>query len=263
MELNICHLYPDILNLYGDRGNIITMKRRLESRGISVNVDECSIGQPLDVDKYDIFFIGGGQDFEQEVLLRDLASGKGKDIRTAVEEEKVFLAICGGYQMMGRTVSDPDNTEGGGSLRGMKLLPIDTVFRPSKTTTQTRGTLLEIDGVLSDLSGLAVEGYEIHMGETVRDASAKPLVRLLRREGEIEDGCQTENAFGTYLHGVFDAPEAALRTAQALAQKKGVTLTGEALDTHAYKEQQYDKLADSVRKSLDMERIYRIMEGKA
>ena len=61
MELNICHLYPDILNLYGDRGNIITMKRRLESRGISVNVDECSIGQPLDVDKYDIFFIGGGQ----------------------------------------------------------------------------------------------------------------------------------------------------------------------------------------------------------
>ena len=144
MELNICHLYPDILNLYGDRGNIITMKRRLESRGISVNVDECSIGQPLDVDKYDIFFIGGGQDFEQEVLLRDLASGKGKDICTAVEEEKVFLAICGGYQMMGRTVSDPDNTEGGGSLRGMNLLPIDTVFRPSKTTTQTRGTLLEL-----------------------------------------------------------------------------------------------------------------------
>ena len=117
--------------------------------------------------------------------------------------------------------------------------------------------------MLSDLSGLAVEGYEIHMGETVRDASAKPLVRLLRREGEIEDGCQTENAFGTYLHGVFDASEAALRTAQALAKKKGVTLTGEALDTHAYKEQQYDKLADSVRKSLDMEWIYRIMEGKA
>ena len=83
MELNICHLYPDILNLYGDRGNIITMKRRLESRGISVTVDECSIGQPLDVNKYDIFFIGGGQDFEQEVLLRDLASGKGKDICTS------------------------------------------------------------------------------------------------------------------------------------------------------------------------------------
>ena len=190
-------------------------------------------------------------------------SGLEAAILKAADAGTLVFGICGGYQMMGRTVSDPDNTEGGGSLRGMNLLPIDTVFRPSKTTTQTRGTLLEIDGVLSDLSGLAVEGYEIHMGETVRDASVKPLVRLLRREGEIEDGCQTENAFGTYLHGVFDAPEAALRTAQALAKKKGVTLTGEALDTHAYKEQQYDKLADSVRKSLDMEWIYRIMEGKA
>ena len=98
MELNICHLYPDILNLYGDRGNIITMKRRLEGRGIKVNIDECSIGQPLNADKYDIFFIGGGQDFEQEVLLRDLSSGKAQDIRTAVEEEKTFLAICGAYK---------------------------------------------------------------------------------------------------------------------------------------------------------------------
>ena len=68
MELNICHLYPDILNLYGDRGNIITMKRRMEDRGIKVNVEGCSIGETLDANRYDIFFIGGGQDFEQEVL---------------------------------------------------------------------------------------------------------------------------------------------------------------------------------------------------
>ena len=72
MELNICHLYPDILNLYGDRGNIITMKRRMEERGIKVNVEGCSIGETLDANRYDIFFIGGGQDFEQEVLLKDL-----------------------------------------------------------------------------------------------------------------------------------------------------------------------------------------------
>lgn len=118
--------------------------------------------------------------------------------------------------------------------------------------------------MLSDLSGLAVEGYEIHMGENrARCEVQSRSFDCFAGEGEIEDGCQTENAFGTYLHGVFDAPEAALRTAQALAKKKGVTLTGEALDTHAYKEQQYDKLADSVRKSLDMEWIYRIMEGKA
>lgn len=78
MELNICHLYPDILNLYGDRGNIITMKRRMEDRGIKVNVEGCSIGEALDANRYDIFFIGGGQDFEQEVLLKDLGTGKAE-----------------------------------------------------------------------------------------------------------------------------------------------------------------------------------------
>ena len=105
--MHICHLYPDILNLYGDRGNIFTMKRRLEARGIGVQM----IGQPLDIDKYDLFFIGGRQDFEQEVLLRDLAGGKGRDIRTAVEDEKVFLAICGGYQMLGQYYKTWDSSQ--------------------------------------------------------------------------------------------------------------------------------------------------------
>ena len=88
MELNICHLYPDILNLYGDRGNIITMKRRMEDRGIKVNVEGCSIGETLDANRYDIFFIGGGQDFEQEVLLKDLGTGKAAEIRAAVKMKR-------------------------------------------------------------------------------------------------------------------------------------------------------------------------------
>ena len=101
-----------------------------------------------------------------------------------------------------------------------------------------------------------------------RDSALAELDRVAAETGDslALTASETDTVFGqsgTYLHGVFDAPEAALRTSQALAQKKGVTLTGEALDTHAYKEQQYDKLADSVRKSLDMEWIYRIMEGKA
>ena len=112
--------------------------------------------------------------------------------------------------------------------------------------------------MLAGLSGLAVTGYEIHMGETVRDEGAAAFVQT----DSGADGCQAENACGTYLHGVFDAPEAAQRLAQALAGRKGIALTGEVLDTAAYKEQQYDKLADSVRRSLDMERIYRVMEGK-
>ena len=173
------------------------------------------------------------------------------------------FGICGGYQMMGRTVSDPENTEGGGSLRGIGLLPVETVFRTAKTTVQTHGTVADTAGVLHGLSGLAVEGYEIHMGETVRDADAQPFVTLKHGEHEVPDGCVTENACGTYLHGVFDAPEAAQRLAQALAERKGVTLEGAAEDPAVYRERQYDLLADTVRRSLDMQRIYDIMEGKA
>ena len=173
------------------------------------------------------------------------------------------FGICGGYQMMGRTVSDPENTEGGGSLRGIGLLPVETVFRTAKTTVQTHGTVADTAGVLHGLSGLAVEGYEIHMGETVRDADAQPFATLKHGEREVPDGCVTENACGTYLHGVFDAPEAAQRLAQALADRKGVTLEGAAEDPAVYRERQYDLLAATVRRSLDMQRIYDIMEGKA
>ena len=101
MELKICHLYPDILNLYGDRGNILCMEKRLQWRGIEVSTTGVSIGQPLKAADYDLFFIGGGQDFEQEVLLYDLAGEKTAELKSAIEDEKPFLAICGGYQMLG------------------------------------------------------------------------------------------------------------------------------------------------------------------
>ena len=100
-ELKICHLYPDVLNLYGDRGNIICMTKRLQWRGIRTEVTGISVGDTLNANDYDLFFIGGGQDFEQEVLLKDLSGGKAEQIRQAVEDEKTFLAICGGYQMLG------------------------------------------------------------------------------------------------------------------------------------------------------------------
>lgn len=174
------------------------------------------------------------------------------------------FGICGGFQMLGRTVSDPENTEGGGSMRGLGLLPVDTVFHPKKMTTQARGTVGSLSGVFAGLSGTAVEGYEIHMGDTARDAGAQPFCTLIRADGtEVLDGCQAENAYGTYLHGVFDAPGIALGLAQALAVRKGMTLDDAVLDTAQIKEREYDRLADTVRQSLDMELIYRILEGKA
>ena len=102
------------------------------------------------------------------------------------------------------------------------------------------------------------------MGDTARDAGAQPFSTLIRADGtEVLDGCQAENAYGTYLHGVFDAPGIALGLAQALAARKGMTLDDAVLDTAQIKEREYDRLADTVRQSLDMELIYRILEGKA
>ena len=195
MELNICHLYPDILNLYGDRGNIITMKRRLEGRGIKVNIDECSIGQPLNADKYDIFFIGGGQDFEQEVLLRDLSSGKAQDIRTAVEEEKTFLAICGGYQMLGEYYKTWDGVQldfigaiGVHTIGAKERMIGNYMFR---TTPESGDTV--------------VVGFENHPGKTYLSEQVAPLGMMLSGNGnngeDKTEGARYKNVFGTYSHG--------------------------------------------------------------
>ena len=195
MELNICHLYPDILNLYGDRGNIITMKRRLEGRGIKVNIDECSIGQPLNADKYDIFFIGGGQDFEQEVLLRDLSSGKAQDIRTAVEEEKTFLAICGGYQMLGEYYKTWDGVQldfigaiGVHTIGAKERMIGNYMFR---TTPESGDTV--------------VVGFENHSGKTDLSEQVAPLGMMLSGNGnngeDKTEGARYKNVFGTYSHG--------------------------------------------------------------
>ena len=195
MELNICHLYPDILNLYGDRGNIITMKRRLEDRGIKVNIDECSIGQPLNADKYDIFFIGGGQDFEQEVLLRDLSPGKAQDIRTAVEEEKTFLAICGGYQMLGEYYKTWDGVQldfigaiGVHTIGAKERMIGNYMFR---TTPESGDTV--------------VVGFENHSGKTYLSEQVAPLGMMLSGNGnngeDKTEGARYKNVFGTYSHG--------------------------------------------------------------
>ena len=195
MELNICHLYPDILNLYGDRGNIITMKRRLEDRGIKVNIDECSIAQPLNADKYDIFFIGGGQDFEQEVLLRDLSSGKAQDIRTAVEEEKTFLAICGGYQMLGEYYKTWDGVQldfigaiGVHTIGAKERMIGNYMFR---TTPESGDTV--------------VVGFENHSGKTYLSEQVAPLGMMLSGNGnngeDKTEGARYKNVFGTYSHG--------------------------------------------------------------
>ena len=195
MELHICHLYPDILNLYGDRGNIITMKRRLEDRGIGVTVGECSIGEPLDVSQYDIFFIGGGQDFEQEVLLRDLAAGKGHEICRAVGDEKVFLAICGGYQMLGQYYKTWDGTQ----LDFIGAINIHTIGAKERMIGNY------MFRTAPESSGSVVVGFENHSGKTYLGEGVAPLGTMLKGYGnngeDQTEGARYKNVFATYSHG--------------------------------------------------------------
>ena len=132
---------------------------------------------------------------------------------------------------------------------GLGLLPLDTVFRGEKVQTQSRGRFARVDGLFSGLTGMAYEGYEIHMGRGEED------LPVLQSAG---------NVYGTYLHGVFDAPGAADAVLEALCRKKGVDFARlGAFDAAAYRERQYDLLADAVREHLDMELIYRAMERKS
>ena len=172
-------------------------------------------------------------------------------------EKGIFLmGICGGFQ----TLSDPEHAEDGGTLRGMGLLETETVFRSQKQRSQTAGVISGVSGMLESLSGCPVTGYEIHMGETVCTGNGVPFVYL--QDGRA-DGCVSADGTvcGTYLHGIFDAPEFSAKLVQLLLEKKGISGTAvPQLDFAARKEQEYDKLADLLRKNLDMEQIYAILE---
>ena len=165
------------------------------------------------------------------------------------------VGICGGYQMLGRVISDPEGVEGGGTVPGLGLLPITTTFRPVKQQTRVTGTVLGSAGALAAMAGAGVEGYEIHMGLSARDDGAPGWVRL--EDGSI-DGCYQGNVYGTYLHGLFDTTSARSRLAAAL----GVVAAQAPVDYRLYREAQYDQLADALRACLDMGAIYEIVRGE-
>ncbi len=189
-------------------------------------------------------------------------SGMETAILKEVSRDTPLLGICGGYQMMGESLEDPEGVEQGGAMRGMGLLPLRTRFARQKTRTQVRGQMLEQDGFFSALAGAAFEGYEIHMGQT--DAGgAPPLICVDRAEGSKPAGAGGGNAAGCYIHGLFDSGSVRERLAQALYRRKGLdpaAVQTRQRDYGAYKEEQYDILAQALRRSLDMETIYRMMD---
>lgn len=169
----------------------------------------------------------------------------------------LIFGICGGYQLLGDVISDPENTEGGGSVRGMELLRAKTVFTPEKRRSRTSGKFAEIGCAFAFLSGAEFSGYEIHMGRT--EISGKPLISKLDGTTDGTTGGACGNVCGCYVHGIFDSGEVSSRLVGELFRRKGLEFTGKAVDRSAYKQAQYDLLADSVRESLDMELIYKIL----
>ena len=159
----------------------------------------------------------------------------------------LIFGVCGGYQMLGRSVSDPEGVEAAGvtELRGLGLLPMDTVFHGAKVQTQTTGVFSGVEGRLSGLNGLRYEGYEIHMGRS--EEKMPPLI-------------SSGSVYGSYVHGIFDAPGIADAILAALCQSRGIDPAAlGSFDLREYKERQYDLLADTIRTGLDMDFVYRVL----
>ena len=211
-----------------------------------------------------------------EDLLWMRSCGLEAAVKKLAGAEIPVFGICGGYQIMGNTITDKAGAEqkAGSSntqVRGMELLPIDTEFETEKVRTRVAGTFDQVTGILKELSGLEIEGYEIHMGIShsadpdagfmtqvteIQQSSTIPTISKLQKQ----DGISYGNCYGTYLHGIFDRPGVAEAITRILLKKKG--LDGETVasfDYQRYKEQQYDKLADALRQSLDMKAIYEMM----
>jgi len=195
MKVVIGHLYPDYLNIYADRGNIAVFERRAAWRGIELEVEEVGPGDEVRPGAHDLLYIGGGQDREQALIAPDLAA-KGESVKAAVETGAALLAVCGGYQLLGRFYRDRSGAE----LPGVGLFPLHTVAGERRMIGDV---LLECE--LEPGAQRTLAGFENHAGRTYLDQGAKPLGRVVAgfgNDGESGfEGCRVGRALGTYLHG--------------------------------------------------------------
>jgi CobQ-like glutamine amidotransferase family enzyme len=195
MKIVVGHLYPDYLNIYADRGNIAVLARRAAWRGHELDVRAVSVREPVRPGEHDLLYVGGGQDREQALVADDL-SAKAESVREAVAGGAALLAVCGGYQLLGRSYRDLR----GADLPGIGLFPLETVAGARRMIGDV---LLECElepGVRRTLAG-----FENHAGRTYLDEGAEPLGRVVAgfgNDGESGwEGCRVGRAVGTYLHG--------------------------------------------------------------
>lgn len=195
MELRICHLYPDILNLYGDLGNVLCLRRRLEWRGIESSVKRLPLGSSLRLSDYDMLFIGGGQDFEHELLSAELKRGSGTELRAAIEDGLCVLSICGGFQMLGRSFKTAEDK----SYDFAGALDMYTVAGKERMTGDYKFRCSE------NASGSIAVGFENHSGKTFLSSSLSPLGTVISGHGnngeDGTEGAHYKNCYGSYSHG--------------------------------------------------------------
>jgi len=193
--LAVGHLFPDYLNIYADRGNIAVLSARAEWRGYRLEVQPLGAGAEISPGEHDLFYIGGGQDREQALIAPELAS-LGPALREAFEAGAAFLAVCGGYQLLGRYYRDQSGEE----LPGIGLLPLHTV---AGSRRMIGDVLLECE--LEPGARRTLAGFENHAGQTILDPGAEPLGRVVSGFGNDgksgHEGCRRGRAIGTYLHG--------------------------------------------------------------
>lgn len=192
-RLRLAHLYPTLMNLYGDRGNIIALRSRCAARDIDLVPDEIGLGERFDPAEYDLLFMGGGQDREQQRIGADLRS-KGEAIREAVENDVPVLAVCGGYQLFGCSYQPGCGDE----VEGLGIFDMRTVH-PGDDAARCIGNLV------ADWNGSRIVGFENHGGRTYLGPGAQPLAHVVAGFGnngeDGTEGARYRNAFGTYLHG--------------------------------------------------------------
>lgn len=193
MKLRLAHLYPKLMNIYGDRGNIMALRHRCEARGIEFELTELELDDKFDANAYDMAFMGGAQDVEQRRVAEDFRTLKGGPLRAAVEDGFVFLAVCGGYQLAGHYYRGDDGDE----LPGAGILDLHTIH-PGPQARRFIGN------VVVEWNGATLVGFENHGGRTYLGAGVQPMARIVTGNGNNGDGWEGavhKNTFGTYLHG--------------------------------------------------------------
>ncbi len=197
LTLRVCALYPDLMNIYADRGNLVLLQRRCEWRGVGFELASSGLGEPLDADEHDLFYIGGGQDRDQRLCAEDLLQTKRGSLHEAAAREAIILGVCGGYQLLGHAY-----TIGEEQIEGVDLLDVYTVRDPGPRLTGN----IAIEVLLEDDSDPRVlAGFENHGGRTHLGTRASPLGRVINGYGNDgrsgHEGARQGTTIGTYLHG--------------------------------------------------------------